>query len=180
MGQAPSMQQFGAIQGAGPPRGPGHGASYGSGSISASGPPQLSTLPFQNTQTPPSQQAFQQPAQAPLAQNSYSQPPQTLSVVNLPPLKPVFGMSLEQLFERDGSAVPMVVYQCIQAVDLFGLEVEGIYRLSGTYPMSTKLKLCSTMMLQKWISVIQQIFSTMLTVLLVFSSNFSVISQILC
>merc|ERR1711900_42370 len=82
--------------------------------------------------TPPSQQAFQQPAQAPLAQNSYSQPPQTLSVVNLPPLKPVFGMSLEQLFHRDGSPVPMVVYQCIQAVDLYGLEVEGIYRIPGT------------------------------------------------
>jgi hypothetical protein len=26
----------------------------------------------------------------------------------------------------------MVVYQCIQAVDLFGLEVEGIYRIPGT------------------------------------------------
>lgn len=34
----------------------------------------------------------------------------------------------------------MVVYQCIQAVDLFGLEVEGIYRLSGTASHITKLK----------------------------------------
>lgn len=51
---------------------------------------------------------------------------------DLPPLRPVFGVSLEELFLRDGSAVPLVVYQCIQAVDLFGLEVEGIYRLSGT------------------------------------------------
>lgn len=51
---------------------------------------------------------------------------------DLPPLQPVFGVSLEELFIRDGSAVPLVVYQCIQAVDLFGLEVEGIYRLSGT------------------------------------------------
>ena len=50
----------------------------------------------------------------------------------MPPLRPVFGVSLEDLFNRDGSAVPMVVYQCLQAVDLFGLEVEGIYRLSGT------------------------------------------------
>lgn len=49
-----------------------------------------------------------------------------------PPLKPVFGVGLEELFRRDGSAVPMVVYQCMQAVDLFGLDVEGIYRLSGT------------------------------------------------
>ena len=47
------------------------------------------------------------------------------------PEKPVFGLSLEELFGRDGSAVPMVVYQCLQAVDLFGLDVEGIYRLSG-------------------------------------------------
>jgi hypothetical protein len=44
----------------------------------------------------------------------------------------VFGVSLEELFARDQSAVPMVVYQCMQAVDLFGLEVEGIYRTSGT------------------------------------------------
>lgn len=51
---------------------------------------------------------------------------------DLPPLRPVFGISLDELFIRDGSAVPMVVHQCIQAVDLFGLEVEGIYRLSGT------------------------------------------------
>ncbi|TKA76017.1 hypothetical protein B0A49_02927 [Cryomyces minteri] len=51
---------------------------------------------------------------------------------HLPPLKPVFGVALEELFVRDGSAVPMVVYQCTQAVDLFGLDVEGIYRLSGT------------------------------------------------
>lgn len=48
------------------------------------------------------------------------------------PVNPVFGVSLEELFRRDGSPVPLVVYQCIQAVDLFGLEVEGIYRIPGT------------------------------------------------
>lgn len=26
----------------------------------------------------------------------------------------------------------MIVYQCFQAVELFGLDVEGIYRLSGS------------------------------------------------
>ena len=60
--------------------------------------------------------------------------------MDLPPLRPVFGISLEDLFTRDGSAVPMVVYQCLQAVDLFGLEVEGIYRLSGTASHLTKLR----------------------------------------
>jgi len=118
----------------GPPKGPISHGSYNSGSISASGPPQLSTLPFQNSQTPPptipQQQAY--PAQ-------YSQSPTTANA-HLPPLKPVFGLSLEQLFERDGSAVPMVVYQCIQAVDLFGLELEGIYRLSGTSSHINKIK----------------------------------------
>lgn len=52
--------------------------------------------------------------------------------VNLPPLKPVFGMSLEALYARDGTAVPFLVYQCFQAVELFGLDMEGIYRLSGS------------------------------------------------
>jgi hypothetical protein len=51
---------------------------------------------------------------------------------NLPPLRPVFGVSLEDLYARDGTAVPMIVYQCLQAIELFGLDVEGIYRLSGS------------------------------------------------
>lgn len=58
---------------------------------------------------------------------------QAPSSTNLPPpVRPVFGVTLEELFQRDAQAVPMVVYQCMQAVDLFGLDVEGIYRLSGT------------------------------------------------
>jgi len=56
------------------------------------------------------------------------------------PSRPVFGVSLSRLYERDSLAVPMVVYQCIQAVDLFGLGVEGIYRLSGSVPHVNKLK----------------------------------------
>lgn len=51
---------------------------------------------------------------------------------SLPPLKPVFGVSLDELYARDGTAVPFLVYQCIQAVELFGLDMEGIYRLSGS------------------------------------------------
>ncbi|KEF57966.1 uncharacterized protein A1O9_05889 [Exophiala aquamarina CBS 119918] len=57
-----------------------------------------------------------------------SSPPKT----SLPPLKPVFGVSLDDLFQREGSAVPTIVYQCIQAVDLYGLDTEGIYRTSGS------------------------------------------------
>lgn len=57
-----------------------------------------------------------------------------------PPARPVFRVTLSELYERDQLAVPMVVYQCIQAVDLYGLGVEGIYRLSGSLPHVNKLK----------------------------------------
>ncbi|TLD05630.1 RHO GTPase-activating protein RGD1-like [Venturia nashicola] len=66
---------------------------------------------------------------SPLGTSNFPVPPTKSS--RTPP-RPVFGVSLEELFSRDQSAVPMVVYQCMQAVDLFGLEVEGIYRMSGT------------------------------------------------
>lgn len=49
-----------------------------------------------------------------------------------PPTKPVFGVSLDELFRREESAVPTIVYQCVQAVDLYGLDSEGIYRISGS------------------------------------------------
>ena len=79
----------------------------------------------------------------------YSQPPTPMGMQthqangshsSLPALRPMFGLSLEDLLKRDGSAVPLVVCQCIQAVDLFGLEVEGIYRMSGSSTHVSKLK----------------------------------------
>jgi hypothetical protein len=81
-------------------------------------------------------------AQNPYAQADYPRGPagqvtaqQTSGVLHSPvspPTNPVFGVTLDQLFARDGSPVPLVVYQCVQAVDLYGLEVEGIYRIPGT------------------------------------------------
>ena len=59
---------------------------------------------------------------------------------DLPPLRPVFGLSLDELFRRDGTAVPLIVCQCLQAVDLYGLDVEGIYRLSGIKSHGNALK----------------------------------------
>lgn len=71
--------------------------------------------------------------------NNAGQPTQTLpgrGVQEQPlpgtqPRRPVFGVPLEGLLARDGNAVPMVVIQCMQAVDLYGLDVEGIYRTAG-------------------------------------------------
>jgi hypothetical protein len=109
-------------------------------------PPQQQQQQQQVSQTHPSQQGNS--AFSPIAPNPYPQPDyprgpagqataqQSSGVLYnnnaQPALNPIFGITLEDLFRRDGSPVPMVVYQCIQAVDLFGLEVEGIYRIPGT------------------------------------------------
>ncbi|KAL8810596.1 MAG: hypothetical protein Q9223_002655 [Gallowayella weberi] len=104
--------------------------------------PHQQTLPPSGGAAGPPQ--LPQPQLAPTLQ---SQHPTSAAVVSpelthseLPPLRPVFGVSLEDLLNRDGSAIPLVVYQCLQAVDLFGLDVEGIYRLSGSAMHLSKLR----------------------------------------
>jgi hypothetical protein len=59
---------------------------------------------------------------------------------NGPPPRLMFGLSLEDLFQRDQSPVPLVVHQCIQAVEIFGLDHEGIYRISGNTNQVQELK----------------------------------------
>ncbi|KAL6712586.1 Rho GTPase-activating protein [Coniothyrium glycines] len=105
---------------------------------------QAPILPQSQLSGDPSQASLSYPpgAQLPHPQSDYTRGPasqataqQTSGVLynsSQPPVNPVFGVTLEDLFRRDGSPVPMVVYQCIQAVDLYGLEVEGIYRIPGT------------------------------------------------
>jgi hypothetical protein len=96
-------------------------------------PLSLSTNPLQQN---PNQQSpgMPRPGYAPGPPRQQT-PPQSG-----PPTRPVFRVTLSELYERDQLAVPMVVYQCIQAVDLYGLGVEGIYRLSGSLPHVNKLK----------------------------------------
>ncbi|KAI4165185.1 MAG: hypothetical protein LQ342_001053 [Letrouitia transgressa] len=91
------------------------------------GPPQI---PHMQVSTP-----IHSPTTTPIGGSSNETPHS-----DLPPSKPVFGMSLDDLLRRDGSAVPLVVYQCFQAVELFGLDVEGIYRLSGSAVHVAKLR----------------------------------------
>ncbi|KAM7209754.1 RHO GTPase-activating protein RGD1 [Naviculisporaceae sp. PSN 640] len=136
-----------------PPQIPSSRFNTSVGSSTPQGPPQLGALPFQNPQPPqqppPQQYQAYQPSQHqgglnsnPLQQHPPG-PAQRQSPPAAPqmaPTKPMFGVSLTRLYERDGHAVPMVVYQCIQAVNLFGLHVEGIYRLSGSLPHVNKLK----------------------------------------
>lgn len=141
------------------------GPRYGNGgSFSSTGPPQLGALPFQPSGSPPQQSG---PHQAPHERTGSgvnlnqgppgagrSPPPYGMSSHPPPgpgpgpvpgagasgPSKPMFGLPLSRLYERDGLAVPMVVYQCIQAVDMYGLNVEGIYRQSGSMTHIQKLK----------------------------------------
>ncbi|KAJ2989923.1 hypothetical protein NUW58_g3217 [Xylaria curta] len=110
-----------------------------------SGPPQLGALPFQTQSSGP--QASQQGDPSAFARSS--SPLELAARSTSPPNafgsaggggKQVFGLSLARLYERDQFAVPMVVHQCIQAVDLYGLAVEGIYRLSGSAMHVNKLK----------------------------------------
>lgn len=118
--------------GAGPP-GAGRGAPTSGPSQGLSQPPPNGAPRSQGGPGPGPQNVAARPVQpgpgagGPGAPRG-SSPPKA----SLPPLKPVFGVSLDDLFQREGSAVPTIVYQCIQAVDLYGLDTEGIYRTSGS------------------------------------------------
>ncbi|EED13925.1 Rho GTPase activator (Rgd1), putative, partial [Talaromyces stipitatus ATCC 10500] len=100
------------------------------GSPPATQPPAQQPLAATSAPTPypssPSKPFHQTSSNAPMMQ-----PPNGF-MNNLPPVRPVFGLTLEDLFRRDGTAVPVIVYQCIQAVEMFGLDMEGIYRQSGS------------------------------------------------
>ncbi|XP_023413772.1 rho GTPase-activating protein 9 isoform X4 [Loxodonta africana] len=52
----------------------------------------------------------------------------------------VFGCQLESLCQRDADTVPSFVRLCIAAVDKRGLDVDGIYRVSGNLAVVQKLR----------------------------------------
>lgn len=52
----------------------------------------------------------------------------------------VYGTPLEDLLDYEEGTVPRVVYQCVQAIDNFGLEVEGIYRANGNSAQITEIR----------------------------------------
>ncbi|KAJ6264135.1 Beta-chimaerin [Drechslerella dactyloides] len=126
-----------------------------------SGPPSA----FQNPQQPP--QGYQQQRSASIGSLGGAYPPSTTVGFDPPdrapgshpvvhrkappsqaqqqsttpkPVKPVFGVPLETLLARDGNAVPIVVIQCMTAVELYGLEMEGIYRQAGATSHILKIK----------------------------------------
>uniref|UniRef100_A0A8C2YTI2 Rho GTPase activating protein 9 n=1 Tax=Chinchilla lanigera TaxID=34839 RepID=A0A8C2YTI2_CHILA len=52
----------------------------------------------------------------------------------------VFGCQLESLCQREGDTVPGFVRLCVAAVDKRGLDVDGIYRVSGNLAVVQKLR----------------------------------------
>lgn len=53
---------------------------------------------------------------------------------------PVFGCELHKLCEREGTNVPKFLVQFMEHIEQKGLEVVGIYRLSGNAASVTKLR----------------------------------------
>ncbi|XP_072343122.1 rho GTPase-activating protein 27-like isoform X2 [Scyliorhinus torazame] len=52
----------------------------------------------------------------------------------------VFGCGLEDLCRRENTTVPQFVVKCIQAVEKRGLDIDGLYRVSGNLAIIQKLR----------------------------------------
>jgi hypothetical protein len=146
--QPPSQQPYPSSAQQAPQQQPQQAAGrFGNGmSINTTGPPQLGALPFQGGSSPihpPSHQFSPQETRSPGGMLGSSLPPTSRGspqAVSAGPTKPAFGIPLNRLYERDGMAVPLIVQQCIQAVETYGLDLEGIYRQSGSLAHIQKLK----------------------------------------
>ncbi|CDH56716.1 gtpase activating protein [Lichtheimia corymbifera JMRC:FSU:9682] len=67
----------------------------------------------------------------------YSMSASALAVLNP---NPVFGVDLNMLMERDREEVPLILTKCTEAVETYGLNTVGIYRLSGVNTQIQKLR----------------------------------------
>jgi len=52
----------------------------------------------------------------------------------------VFGIDLADQLKLEGGTVPKVIVTCVEAVEKRGLDVQGIYRVSGATSQTTKLR----------------------------------------
>lgn len=51
-----------------------------------------------------------------------------------------FGVDLAEQMTRDGADVPPILSKCCDAIEKYGLQSQGIYRISGTMTKVNKLK----------------------------------------
>uniref|UniRef100_A0A8C6C2W5 Rho-GAP domain-containing protein n=1 Tax=Monodon monoceros TaxID=40151 RepID=A0A8C6C2W5_MONMO len=52
----------------------------------------------------------------------------------------VFGTNLANLCQRENGTVPKFVKLCTEHVEQYGLDVDGIYRVSGNFAVIQKLR----------------------------------------
>lgn len=51
-----------------------------------------------------------------------------------------FGVDLVEQMERDGVEVPKILVKCCEAIEKYGIDQQGIYRVNGTHVKVLKLK----------------------------------------
>ena len=92
-----------------------------------------STPPIEKTATPPNAQ-LDRPSTS--GQQSIKAP----SYKPVTPKGHTFGVPIDEVISRENATLPLIIAQCIIAVDQFGLQTEGIYRVSGSVSTLGKLK----------------------------------------
>ncbi|KAI9336213.1 hypothetical protein DFJ73DRAFT_850721 [Zopfochytrium polystomum] len=77
-----------------------------------------------------------------LSKSEYQYSPYSMSpeAVLIAHPKPVFGVDLAVICERDDVQVPLIVTKCIEAVEKYGLRMAGLYRVSGGHSQIQKLR----------------------------------------
>jgi hypothetical protein len=68
--------------------------------------------------------------------------------------RPTFGVDLGEQMTRDDVDVPPIMRKCCEAIEKYGIDSQGIYRLSGTTSKVQKLK----QLLDKGITLTAHIF----------------------
>jgi hypothetical protein len=126
-------------------------SNYASPNISAPYPPSSSIqttpasafIPQSNfgASTPP----IEKSATPPIAQldRPSTSGQQSIKAPSYKPVTPkghTFGVPIDEVISRENATLPLIIAQCIIAVDQFGLQTEGIYRVSGSVTTLGKLK----------------------------------------
>lgn len=97
-------------------------------------PPEKYIPPPQMAPSPNVQQAQTNPGLGASRQVGYNSPKPTT------PQGHTFGVPIDEVISRENATLPLIVAQCVIAVDQFGLTTEGIYRVSGSVSTLAKLK----------------------------------------
>lgn len=54
--------------------------------------------------------------------------------------RPTFGIDLAEQMTRDDVDIPPIMVKCCEAIEKYGLDFQGIYRVGGTVTKVARLK----------------------------------------